>query len=151
MQRRAARFLKNEYSITPGTVTNILTDMKWPTLGHQLYRFPPCVWFKRRQDTRQFHPKKFFQVNAKTNKYSNTFFLHVQSETGNLYQVVSLKSSQWRLSKRPSWAIFKNANPELFIITIFIHLTFVPWLYLNISTCPITHPPWWEIPLQITL
>ena len=54
VQRRAARFLKNEYSITPGTVTKILTDMKWPTLekrrkvarltmmfkvvsGHQLY------------------------------------------------------------------------------------------------------------------
>ena len=32
VQRRAARFLKNKYSITPGTVTKILTDMKWPTL-----------------------------------------------------------------------------------------------------------------------
>ena len=30
--RRAARCLKNEYSITPGTVTKILTNMKWPTL-----------------------------------------------------------------------------------------------------------------------
>ena len=114
--------------------------------GHQLYPFPPCIWFKRRQGTRQFHPKKFFQVNAKTNKYSNAVLLHVQSDTGNLYKVVSLKSSQWRLSKRPSWAIFKNANPELFIITIFIHSTFAPWLYLNTSTCTITHPPWWEIP-----
>ena len=114
--------------------------------GHQLYWFPPCIRFKRRQGTRQFHPKKFFQVNAKTNKYSNAVLLHVQSDTGNLYKVVSLKSSQWRLSKRPSWAIFKNANPELFIITIFIHSTFAPWLYLNTSTCTITHPPWWEIP-----
>ena len=54
VQRRAARFLKNEYSITPRTVKKILTDLKWPTLekrrkvarltmmfkvvsGHQLY------------------------------------------------------------------------------------------------------------------
>ena len=63
MQRRAARFLKNEYSITPGTVTKILTDMKWPTLekrrkvapltmmlkvvsGHQLYDFHPVYDLK---------------------------------------------------------------------------------------------------------
>ena len=105
--------------------------MKWPTLekrrkvalltmmfkvvsGHQLHWFPPCIRFKRRQGTKQFHPKKFFQVNAKTNKYSNTVLLQVQSDTGNLYQVASLKSSQRRLSKRPSWAIFKNANPGTF-------------------------------------
>ena len=78
---------------------------------------------------------------------SNKVLLHVQSETGNLYQIVSLKSSQWRLSKRPSWAIFKKAlNRELFIITIFFHLTFAPWLYLNTSTCTIAYPPWWNIP-----
>ena len=32
MQRRAGRFVNNEYSITPGTVTKILNDLKWPTL-----------------------------------------------------------------------------------------------------------------------
>ena len=93
--------------------------MKWPTLekrrkvaqltmmfnvvsGHQLYRFPPSILFERRQGTRQILLKKLFQVNAKTSKYSNTVLLHVQSETGNLYQGVSLKGSQWRLSKRLS-------------------------------------------------
>ena len=29
MQRRAARFVKNEY---PGTATKLLNDLKWPTL-----------------------------------------------------------------------------------------------------------------------
>ena len=78
---------------------------------------------------------------------SNKVLLHVQSETGNLYQIVSLKSSQWRLSKRPSWAIFKKTlTREHFIITIFIHLTFAPWLYLNTSTSTTAHPPWWNIP-----
>ena len=108
--------------------------LKW-SLVISYTDFHPVYDFKGRQGTRQFHPKKFFQVNAKTNKYSNAVLLHVQSDTGNLYKVVSLKSSQWRLSKRPSWAIFKNANPERFIITIFIHSTFAPWLYLNTSTC----------------
>ena len=30
MQRRAARFVKNEYSTTPGTVAKILNYLKWP-------------------------------------------------------------------------------------------------------------------------
>ena len=30
MQRRAARFVKNEYSTTPGTVAKILDDLKLP-------------------------------------------------------------------------------------------------------------------------
>ena len=32
MQRRAGRLVNNEYSITPGNVTKILNDLKWPTL-----------------------------------------------------------------------------------------------------------------------
>ena len=32
VQRRAGRFVNNEYSITPGNVTEILNDLKWPTL-----------------------------------------------------------------------------------------------------------------------
>ena len=32
MQRRAARFVKNEYGTTPGTVTKLLNDMKRSTL-----------------------------------------------------------------------------------------------------------------------
>ena len=30
---RSARLLKKEYSTTPGTITKILTDLKWPTIG----------------------------------------------------------------------------------------------------------------------
>ena len=32
VQRGAGRFVNNEYSITPGNVTKILNDLKWPTL-----------------------------------------------------------------------------------------------------------------------
>ena len=32
-QRRSARFLKNEYRTTPGTITKTLNDLKWPILG----------------------------------------------------------------------------------------------------------------------
>ena len=30
-QRRSARFVKNEYGTTPGIITKILNDLKWPT------------------------------------------------------------------------------------------------------------------------
>ena len=32
VQRRAARFVNNEYSTTSGTVSKILNDLKWPAL-----------------------------------------------------------------------------------------------------------------------
>ena len=32
MQRRAERFVKNEYSTAPGTATKLLNDLKWATL-----------------------------------------------------------------------------------------------------------------------
>ena len=125
MQRRAANFVKNLYSTTPGTVTPILHDLKWLTLekrrkvtlhtimfkvvsGLSAIQFPPYILFKRRQGTRRFHPKKFIQVGAKTNRYQ-------QSETGTPYQIASLESSQKRLSKRPSCVICKDADAFLIL------------------------------------
>ena len=60
MQRRAARFVKNEYSTAPGTAKKLLNDLKWPTLdkrrkvarltmmfkvvlGLSVIQFPPYV------------------------------------------------------------------------------------------------------------
>ena len=133
VQRRVARFVTNEYSTTPGTVTKILNDLKWLTLekrrkvarfttmfkvvsGLSATQFPPYILFKRRQGTRQFHLKKFIQVQTNT----NTVLLHVQSEAGTPYQVVSLKSSQSRLSKRPSCAIFKTLTTRSFFLNLIL-------------------------------
>ena len=117
MQRRAANFVKNLYSTTPGTVTPILHDLKWLTLekrrkvtlhtimfkvvsGLSAIQFPPYILFKRRQGTRLFHPKKFIHVGANTNKYQSVL-LQIQSQTGTPYQMVSyLKSSQSEAFKK---------------------------------------------------
>ena len=117
MQRRAANFVKNLYSTTPGTVTPILHDLKWLTLekrrkvtlhtimfkvvsGLSAIQFPPYILFKRRQGTRRFHPNKFIQVDANTNKYQSVL-LQIQSQTGTPYQMVSyLKSSQSEAFKK---------------------------------------------------
>ena len=90
IQKRAARFVKNEYSTTPGTVTNLLNVLKWPPLqkrrkvarltmmfqvvsGQSAVQIPSYITQKKRQGTRQFHPKKFIEVGARTNKYKHSF------------------------------------------------------------------------------
>jgi len=93
VQRRAVRFVKNEYSTTPGTVTKILNDLKWPTLEKRRKVGQLTMMFKvvsglsvfdtistlyiilKATGTRQFHPKKFIEVGAKTNKYQHSFIV----------------------------------------------------------------------------
>ena len=67
-------------------------------------QFPPYILFKRRQSTRQFHPKKFIQVSSKTTKYQHSFIARKIRDWNSLPK---RKSSQWRLSKWLSCAIFK--------------------------------------------
>lgn len=35
VQRRSVRFIESLWEITPGTVTNLLNDLDWPTLQHR--------------------------------------------------------------------------------------------------------------------
>ena len=68
--------------------------------GLSAIQFPPYILFKRGQGTRRFHPMKFIQVGANTNKYQSVL-LHIQSQTGTPYQIVSyLKSSQSEAFKK---------------------------------------------------
>ena len=111
VQRRVARFVTNEYSTTPGTVTKILNDLKWLTLekrrkvarfttmfkvvsGLSATQFPPYIYYLKgdRALGNSTLRNSFKLVLKQTN--TNTVLLHVQSEAGTPYQVVSLKSSQ---------------------------------------------------------
>ena len=136
MQRRAEDFVKNEYSITPGTVTKILNDLKWPTLEK---RRKVAMMFKVISGLSAINPiftlinhlkgdralgnstlrHSFKLVPKQTN--TNTVLLHVQSETGTHYQIVSLKRHQWRILNWPSCAILKNPDPGTFF-----YLTLAP-------------------------
>ena len=110
MQRRATRFVKSEYSTIPGSVTKILNDLEWPTLekrrkvarltmmfkvvaGLSAIQLPPYILFKRRQGTRQFHPMKFIQVAAKTNKYQHSFIARTIRDWNSLPNGIIEKQS----------------------------------------------------------
>ena len=86
-----ARFVKNEYSTTPGTVMIILNDLRWPTFEKRrkvtrlttmfkvvsslsAIQVPPYVLFKRRKGIRKFHPNSFIQVDAEKKKQIPTQF-----------------------------------------------------------------------------
>ena len=57
---------------------------------------------------------------------TNTVFLHAQSEARTLFQIESLKSSQWKLLKWPLvQCLKKNADPGAFIIIIIIIIIIV--------------------------
>ena len=104
----------------------ILNDLKLPTLEKRrkvtrlttmfkvvsslsAIQVPPYILFKRRKGIRKFHLNSFIQVDTEKKKTkTKTVLLQVQSETGTSYQIVSLKSSQKRLSKRPSCAIYNS-------------------------------------------
>ena len=92
VQRRAARFVKNEYSTAPGTATKLLNDLKWPTLdkrrkvarltmmfkvvsGLSAIKFPPlCRKGDRVLDNSSLRSKFIHrQVGAKTNTYQHSF------------------------------------------------------------------------------
>ena len=115
VQRLAARFVKKEYSATPGTVTKILNDLKWPTLekrrkaarltmmfkavsslsaAYQLYNFHPIYYLKGDKALgNSTLTKKFIQVGAKTNKYHHSFFERTIRDWNSLPNSVIEKKS----------------------------------------------------------
>ena len=90
IQRRAARFVKRCYTYEPGTVTNLLKELNWPTLEKRrkmsrltnIYKIvntqiaisiPPHVQ-KQTRITRSFHPQRFINIGSSSNTYKFSFF-----------------------------------------------------------------------------
>ena len=108
VQRRAARFVANNYSRSEGTVTKILKDLKWTSLQERrknirlalMYKIhsndiaiPIPEYIKRptATNTRQFHPKRFQLVKASKNVYKYSYFPNTISEWNSL-PISSLES-----------------------------------------------------------
>ena len=93
VQRRAARFVTRNYKKSPGTMTNILHQLEWPTLEQRRLESRLTVMFKIQQNliaisipdyvqkqpasqTRQYHPAKFRVMGPKSNAYKFSFYPH---------------------------------------------------------------------------
>ena len=89
VQRQAARFCKRNYVREEGTVTKLLSDLKWQPLSVRRKQKKTTMLFKiqhklvdislaehlvyQTKETRG-HNKKFRQIRYKTNRYGDTFF-----------------------------------------------------------------------------
>lgn len=90
IQRRAARFVTKNYINKPGTITNLLKELQWPTLKQRrtnsrlttMYKIThnlidiklPSYIQNTNRTTRQHHPNHFKQPAAKTNKFKFSYF-----------------------------------------------------------------------------
>ena len=89
VQRRSARFVKNNYRREEGTVTSILEDLKWKSLQHRREQFRlllmhkmvynligisiPHYVSKPKEGTRGYHELHFRQLHTNTNMYKYSF------------------------------------------------------------------------------
>jgi hypothetical protein len=89
VQRRAARFATSIYSREPGTVTNILNTLGWPSLQSRRKTSRLTLLYKATHDkaainipsyirrpsisTRQYYPYKFSQISTSTDAYKFSF------------------------------------------------------------------------------
>ena len=90
VQRRSARFVKNCWDRTPGTVTNLLNDLDWPslqnrrqtarlTLFHKITHDEvdidlPDYIVKKNRSLRHYHQNKFIELQSNTEAYRNSFY-----------------------------------------------------------------------------
>ena len=110
IQHRAARFVKGCYVHTPGTVTKLLKELEWSTLQQRrqmsrltmMYKIIndqscpvqiPDYIQKKTRVTRSFHPKRFINLDSKSNTYKYSFFIQTVKEWNGLPDELSLLDS----------------------------------------------------------
>ena len=90
VHRRAARFVKKCNQRTPGTVTSLLEELKWPSLEQRrkqtrltnLYKILNGTlavvilnnFRQKKRQTRNYHPLKFVNAGCRTNIYKYSIF-----------------------------------------------------------------------------
>ena len=117
IQRRAARFVKKCNQRTPGTVTSLLEELKWPSLEQRrkqtrltnLYKIVngtlavvnPNYFRQKKRQTRNYHPLKFVNAGCRTNIYLNIAFSPDQLENETNFPKQLLKLPTQRPSSLP--------------------------------------------------
>jgi hypothetical protein len=116
IQRRAARFVTNTYSREPGTVTNILQSLGWPTLEtrrkvarlvlfYKILNGEACITipeYVKRSDikTRQHHKDRFSRLSTSTDAYKYSFIPRTITDWNKLPEEVIQAPSTETFRKR---------------------------------------------------
>ena len=100
VQWRSARFVKSCWERTPGTVTNLRSDLDWPslqyrrkiariTLFHKAVHGESALEFssyikRRNRRLRSSHNDRFIEMKPKTDAYRNSFYCKTIKEWNSL-------------------------------------------------------------------
>ena len=104
VQRRAACFVKKCNQRTPGTITSLLEELKWPSLEQRrkqtrltnLYKIVngtlaveiPNYFRQEERQARTYHPLKFMNAGCRTNIYKYSFFPRSFKERNELPETI---------------------------------------------------------------
>jgi hypothetical protein len=100
VQRRAACFIKHEYSRDPGIVTSILQELELQALQkrcktscllvfhkiiHQKVAIPlPPYLQKPTRTTQQYHPRRFLRIGSTGDQQKHSFFVRIIKDWNDL-------------------------------------------------------------------
>ena len=120
VQRQAARFILNDCSTTPGTVTNLLKELDWLSLETQRKINRLTMMYKiinklvdvqvddiLTSNTRisRGHTKKQLQIHTRTKVFDNSFFPRTVKDWNNIPQLIADATSV---------PVFKEAAMQIF-------------------------------------
>ena len=111
VQRRAARFIKSNYSRDPGTVTTLLEQLELQPLStrrkiaritllhkaiHEKVAIPiPSYIIKPTRTSRFHHPKRYIQIRPKKDVYKYSFFPRTTRDWNQLSdELLDIESSE---------------------------------------------------------
>ena len=131
VQRRAARFATSIYSREPGTVTNILNTLGWPSLQSRRKTSRLTLLYKATHDkaainipsyirrpsisTRQYYPYKFSQISTSTDAYKFSFLPRTITDWNSLPPEAYPGYHARELQGDHPETAYVNSEPSVFI------------------------------------
>ena len=81
VQKQAARFSTNNYCKTPGTVTNIMTELKWNTLEYRRKTSRLTLFYKMAYDKVDVNPSHYLTPYTRQSRHYQYLAYHIPTTT----------------------------------------------------------------------
>jgi hypothetical protein len=86
IQRRAARFVLNDYSKAPGSMTNILTALNWPSLESRRTNSRLVLFYKIANNLVAMDMNQYLQLHTRQSRHYHNQAYHLVQSTNDTYK-----------------------------------------------------------------
>lgn len=86
VQKQAARFSTNNYRKTPGTVTNIMTELNWNTLEYRRKTSRLTLFYKMVYDKVDVNPSHYLTPYTRQSRHYHHLAYHIPTSTVDYYK-----------------------------------------------------------------